>query len=198
MAETRKHRDTASAQRSTVDAAEHLTQQAQTELNDMGDAVADTVARTADAAMEMSQRVAAQGREVMLLGVRAAAGMNGRNHRMLGTAARALAVYRDVGEQAGENLQALFSAGMTVSRGMQQFQHACVDLLDHVTEQAAHSPQDLLRARTLEEFAEVQRDLYLDAVTRAVDSSNALLQIMAQTAQTAMRQLQARTGSARS
>ena len=73
-------------------------------------------------------------------------------------------------------------------------QHAYLEMLDRAVDQAAHKPQALLRAKSLEEFAEVQRDLYLDAVNRAVESSTTLLQIAAQTAQQAMRPLQARAG----
>jgi len=176
------------------------------ELPGVGEAVAETVAetvvRTADAAVEMGQRVAEQSREVMLLGVRAAAGMNGRiadagygrSHHVLGAAARALDIFREAGDSSAENVQALFSAYMTLGRGAQQMQHACLEMLDRAVERAAHKPQDLLRCKTLEEFAEVQRDLYLGAVNQALESSTTLLQLAAQTAQQAMRPLHSRTG----
>lgn len=204
MSETRKTRDATSREtRATRDAlgqGEEMTQQAAEELRDVGEAVAETVVRTTDAAVEMGQRVAEQGREVMLLGVRAAAGMtgriadagNGRSHRALGAAARALDIYREVGDSTAENVQALFNAYMTLGRGAQQIQHAYVELLGRALDRAAHKPQDLLRCKTLEEVAEVQRDLYLGAVSQALESSTTLLQLAAQTAQQAMRPLQAR------
>jgi hypothetical protein len=68
-------------------------------------------------------------------------------------------------------------------------------LLDRAVDRATHKPQDLLRCKTLEEFAEVQRDLYLDAVNHALESSTTLLtllQLAAQTAQQAMRPLHGR------
>lgn len=177
--------------------------QAAEDFRDVGGTVADTVARTADAAVEMGQRVADQGREVMLLGMRAAAGMNGRladagygrGHRVFGEAARALQVWQQAGDNAAENLQALFSTYLTVGHGIQQMQHAYMEMLDRAADRAAHRPQDLLRCKSLEEFAQVQRDLYLDAVNRAVESSTTLLQLAAQTAQQAMRPLHGRAGN---
>ena len=88
-----------------------------------------------------------------------------------------------------------FAASMSLGRGMQQMQHACLELLDRAVDRATHKPQDLLRCKTLEEFAEVQRDLYLDAVNHALESSTTLLRIAAQTAQQAMSPLHARAGN---
>jgi len=207
MSDTKKTRDTAAREtRATSEAlgqGEAMANHAAEELREVGDAVAETVVRTADAAMEMGQRVAEQGRDVMLLGVRAAAGMNGRiadagygrSHHAVGAAARALNIYREAGETTAENVQALFAASMSLGRGMQQMQHACLELLDRAVDRATHKPQDLLRCKTLEEFAEVQRDLYLDAVNHALESSTTLLRIAAQTAQQAMSPLHARAGN---
>ena len=204
MSDSKKARDaTTRVTREALAQGEEMVQQTTEELRDAGEAVAETVVRTADAAVEMGQRVAEQGREVMLMGVRAAAGLNGRiadagygrSHHALGAAARALDVFRAAGESTAENVQALFSAYMTVGRGMQQIQHAYIDMLDRAVNRATHKPQDLLRAKTLEEFAEVQRDLYLDAVNHALESSTMMLQLAAQTAQQAVRPLQARAGN---
>jgi hypothetical protein len=106
-----------------------------------------------------------------------------------------LDLYREAGGTTAENVQALFAACMILGRGAQQLQHACVELLDRVVDRATHRPQDLLRCKTLEEVAAVQRDLYLDAVNHALASSATLLQLAAQTAQQAMRPLQARAGN---
>lgn len=185
-----------------MDRGEDVAHQNVEDLREVGETVADTVVKTTDAAVEIGQRVAEQGQEVMMLGVRAAAGMNGRlaeagygrGHRMLGAAARALQVWQEASNTTAENVQALFSTYLTVGQGLQQMQHAYLEMLDRAVDQAAHKPQALLRAKSLEEFAEVQRDLYLDAVNRAVEFSTTLLQIAAQTAQQAMRPLQARAG----
>lgn len=207
MSDTSKTRDTVGREsrpaREGLGQSKEMAQQVAGDVRGVGEAVAETVVRTADAAVEMGQRVAEQGREVMLLGVQAAAGMNGRiadagygsGHRVLGTTARALDIYREAGDRTAENVQALFSAYMTLGRGVQQMQHACLQMLDRTVDRATHRPQDLLRCKTLEEVAEVQRDIYLGAVTYALESSTTLLQLAAQTAQQAMRPLQARVGT---
>jgi hypothetical protein len=204
MSETRRNRDPATRETRAAGEAlgppEAAAQPATEELRHVGEAVAETVARTADAAVEMGQRVADQSREVMLLGVRAAAGMNGsiadaglgRSHRVLGATARALDIFRQAGDSTADQMQALFAATLSVGRGMQQMQHAYLEMLDRAVEHAAHKPRDLLQCRTLEEVAEVQRDLYLDLVNHALQSSTTLLQLAAQTAQHAVRPLQAR------
>jgi hypothetical protein len=204
MSDTKKTRETnareARATRETLDRGEELGHQAAEEFRDVGESMAETMVRTTDAAVEMTQRVAEQGREVMLLGVRAAAGMNGRladagygrSHRALGAAARALQLCHEAAENNAENVEALFSAYMTMGRGLQQIQQTYLDMLDRAVDGAARRPQDLLRCKSIEEFAEVQRDLYVDVVNRAMESSTTLLQLAAQTAQQAMRPLQAR------
>ncbi len=175
------------------------------DARNIGASVADTVARSADAAVDVTQRVADQGREVVWLGVRAAAGMNsrladanyGRGHRVLESSARTLDIYRQAGESTAENVQALFATYTQIGRGIQQMQHAYLELLDRGMERAKHKPQDLLRVKSLEEFAEIQRDLYLDSVNHALEATSTLLQIAGRVAQDAIRPLQSRTQLAR-
>lgn len=184
-----------------------LGQQATQDFRKLGETVADTEARTTDAAVDMGQHVAEQGREAISLGVRAAAGMNGRladaadadygrGQQALSATARALRIYQEAGDSAADHMDALFSAYMTLGRGLQQMQHAYLAMLDQALDRAAHRPQDLLRCKSLEELADVQRALYLDSVNRAVESSTMLLQMAVHTAQQAMRPLQARAGRA--
>jgi hypothetical protein len=56
-------------------------------------------------------------------------------------------------------------------------------------ESAAHKPQDLLRCKNMVELAEVQRDLYLDAINHAFESTSRLLEMAGRTAQDAVRPL---------
>jgi len=216
MSETRRNRDASAraareaaergepAERGeAIERGEEVAQQAVEELREMSETVADTVVKTADAAAEMGQRAAEQGRDVMMLGVRTAVEMNGRlaeagygrSHRVLGAAAHALQVWHEAGENTADNVQALFSTYLTVGRGLQQMQQAWLDMLDHAMDRATQRPRDLLRCKSLEELAEVQRDLYLDAVSRAVESSSTLLQLAARTAQQAVRPLHAHAGN---
>ena len=63
------------------------------------------------------------------------------------------------------------------------------ETVEHWGEHAAHKPQDLLRCKTMVEVAEVQRDLYLDAINYAFESTSRLLDLAGRTAQDAVRPL---------
>ncbi len=175
------------------------------EARDIGLSVADTVARTADAAVDITQRVADQGREVIWLGMRAAAGVNGRladvgygrGHRVVGQVARSLDIYREAGEVTAANVQALFTSWTSLGRGVQEMQHAWLEMLDRATERGTRKPQDLLRCKSVEEVAQIQRDLWVDSVSHAMETSSTLLQIAGRVTQDAMRPLQSRTQVAR-
>jgi hypothetical protein len=191
--------------REAMGRAEDVFNRTADEARDIGVSVADTVARTADAAVDITQRVADQGREVIWLGVRAAAGVNGRladvsygrGHRIVGEVSRSLDIYRQAGEATAENVQALFASWTVLGRGVQEMQHAWLEILDRATERGARKPQDLLRCKSIEEVAEIQRDLWTDSVSHALEASSTLLQIAGRITQEAMRPLQNRTQIAR-
>ncbi len=101
-------------------------------------------------------------------------------------------IYHDASERSAERVQALFSSAMMMSRGLQSMQQAWLEMVDHSMEHATHKPQDLLRCKNLVELAEVQRDLYLDALNHAFESTSRLLDLAGRTAQDAVRPLQAK------
>jgi hypothetical protein len=158
----------------------------------------DSVAETADAATTISSKVAEQGREAMMMAARTAAGVGGRvadigfgrGHRLLNSTATAMDIYRDASERSAERVHALFTSYMTLGRGLQQLQQAWLEMVDQSLEHAAHKPQDLLRCKNLIELAEVQRDLYLDTISYAVESGSRLLELASRAAQEAARPLQ--------
>ena len=169
------------------------------ELGKTETSVAATGERTADAAVKVSQRVAEQGREVLQTGARAASDIQGRiadagcgsGEDLLGSAASALGVYRAAGEYSASRVQALLDSWLSLGRGIQQIQHAALELMDGAAGQARHRPQDLLRVTSLEELAQVQRGLYLDAVNHAFEASTRLLELAISAAQEAIRPLYA-------
>jgi hypothetical protein len=190
------------AARDAAEQADEVFQHTAEDAHDIGMRMTDTVVRTADAAADMAQRVAEQQREVMWLGVRAAAGRladvgYGRGHRVLGQAVRSLEIYGQAAATTAETMQSLFASWMTLARGMQETQHAYFSLLDRATQNGGRKPQDILRCKSLEEVAEVQRDLYLDAVNQALDSTTTLLQLAGRVTQDAMRPLAGRSQPAR-
>jgi hypothetical protein len=135
------------------------------------------------------------------MGMRTAAGVGGRvadinfgrGHHLMNSAAHAMDIYREASERSAGQVQALFTSAMTFGRGVQQMQHAWLEMMDHSMEHAAHKPQDLLRCKNLVELAEVQRDLYLDAINHAFESTSRLLDLAGRTAQDAIRPLHTRT-----
>jgi phasin family protein len=160
--------------------------------------VNDAVAGTADTVTAISSKVAEQGRDAVLFAARTAADVGsrvaeisfGRSHHLLTSTAQALDVYRDASERSAEHVNALLSSYFTLGRGLQQIQHAWLEIIDHSLENAAHKPRDLLRAKNLVELAELQRDVYLDTINHAVASGSRLLELASRTAQEAVRPLQ--------
>jgi hypothetical protein len=163
-----------------------------------GQSVTETVAETANTAVHVSTMAAESSREVLMMGMRAAADVGsrvadisfGRGHHLMSSAVHAMDVYRDASERSVERVQAVFSSAMMFGRGMQQMQHAWLEMIGQSMENAAHKPQDLLRCKNLVEVAEVQRDLYLDAVNQAFESTGRLLDLSGRAAQDAVRPLQ--------
>lgn len=206
---TRKATDQAArSSQAGIDAASKVTKDAISETSQVAEHAADrareagqsmteTVAETANAAANMSTKAAEQGREAMMMGVRTAAGVGsrvadisfGRGHDLMSSAAHAMDIYRDASERSAQRVQALFSSAMVMGRGLQSMQHAWLEMMDHTMEHAAHKPQDLLRCKNVIEFAEVQRDLYLDAINHAFESTSRLLDLAGRTAQDAVRPL---------
>ena len=180
-----------------INETSHVAQHAAERAKQAGLSMTETVAETANAAANLSSKAVEQGREVMMMGVRTAAGVGGRvgdinfgrGHHLMSSAAQAMDVYRDASERSAERVHALFSSAMTWGRGLQTLQHAWLEMLDHSMEHASHKPQDLLRCKNIVELAEVQRDLYLDAINRTFESTSRLLDLAGRSAQDAVRPL---------
>lgn len=188
------------ATKTTKDAISETAQAAQngaTHAKEAAQTMTETVADTAEAAATLSSKAAEQGREAMMMGVRTAAGVGsrvadinfGRSRDLMSSAMTAMDIYRDASERSAERVQALFSSAMMMGRGLQTMQHAWLELMDHTMEHAAHKPQDLLRCKTMIELAEVQRDLYLDAINHAFESTSKMLDLAGRTAHDAVRPL---------
>jgi hypothetical protein len=203
----RGHRGTqaaTNAARESTTAAEETPEPALGGTDELMEDVAGTVSRTADAAVDITQRVADQGRDVMWLGMRAAAGMNGRladvgygsSHRLLQQAARMMEIYSDASEATAANLQRMFASYLAIGRGMQQMQRAWFGLFDRAVNDSVHRPQELLRSKSLVEAATTQRDLYIEAVERTVEANVTLLQIAERVARDAIGPLQGRERAA--
>ena len=163
------------------------------EARNIGSAVADNTARSAGVAADMAQRSAEQSRDLMWRGMRATAGVSSqfadvnydRSRQALKSTARALDAYRHAWESAADRLQALFVTYQQLGQGVQEMQAAAFRTFARALEQATHRPQDLLRAKSVEEFAEIQSDLFIGAVDQAFEASSTLLQMAGRIAQQA-------------
>lgn len=181
----------------TMSETNQVAQNAADRARQTGQSITETVAETANAATNLSSKAAEQSREVLMMGMRTAAGVGGRvadinfgrGHHLMSSAAHAMDIYREASERSADRVQALFSSAMSFGRGLQQMQHAWLEMMDHTMEHAAHKPQDLLRCKNLVELAEVQRDLYLDTINYAFESTSRLLDLAGRTAQDAVRPL---------
>jgi hypothetical protein len=156
--------------------------------------------RSFQAASEAGARTASAVGNVGKIGLSATAEAGGRmadasydqGRRLLASTAHAMDIYTDATERSAERVQALMSSALTLTRGVQKMQHAWLEILDHSMERAVHRPQDLLRCKSLTEIAEVQCDLYTDAINHAFESSSRLLEIAGRMADEAVRPLQSR------
>lgn len=174
-----------------------VTQNTADRAKEVGENIRETVVQTTDVAANLSATTAEQGREAMMTGMRAVSGVGGRatdisfsrGHQMMSSAAHALDIYRNASERSAERVQALFSSAMILGHGLQQMQRAWLEMVEHRMGAATHKPQDLLRCKNVVELAEVQRDLYLDAVDHAFELTSRLLDLAGRTAQDAVRPL---------
>jgi hypothetical protein len=164
----------------------------------------EAVGQTADTAADITRRTADQGREAVMSGLRAMAGAQGpfadasyaQSRQFFEASAGVTNVYRETTESTAEDVQALVSSYAHFGLGLQQMQHAYFDLLhrslERATKRGARKPQDLLRSSSLLEFAEVQRDLYRDAVGLTFEASATMLRLASQVARDALQPLENR------
>jgi hypothetical protein len=116
------------ASRVTKDAIHETSQIAQNgadRAKQAGLTMTETVAETANAATDLSSRAVEQSREVMMMGMRTAAGVGsrvgdinfGRGPHLMSSTAQAMDIYRSASERSAERVHALFSSAMTLGRG---------------------------------------------------------------------------------
>jgi len=182
----------AQAARSAVNQGESAAHAMAGQAQEAGQAVSESVSRTAEAAAELSRQAADQGRDAMLLGVRAAADAGyDRGHQVLASSAEAMNIYRDAAERSAAQVQAMFASCLTLGSGIQRMQHAWLEMMDNAMERARRRPQDLFRCSNLTEYAEVQRDIYLGTINNAFDASNTMLELAERATRDAMLPLRA-------
>lgn len=174
------------------------------DARNVGERTAEAAARTTDAVAEvtrdMTRRVADQGQEAVRLGIRAVAGAHApladvsydQSRHLVETTARVTDIYHDAAQRTADDVHALVGSFSSLGRGLQQYQQAYLGVISRSMENVARKRQDLFRVNSAVEFAEIQRDIYLDTMNSLLTGSTTLLQIMGQIAQDAVRPLQER------
>jgi hypothetical protein len=184
------------AGRRTAEAATHLGEKVSGAVKGTTETATDAAQRTA----EIARNTAERGREAALSGFRAIAGAQApladagfeQSRRALEVTSAVTDVYRQAAERAAGDVRALFDCWANLGRGMQQWQQAYVDAVRGSMESLTRKRQDLVQANSPVQFAEVQRDLYVDFVNHTAKASATLLQLAGQIAQDAVRPLQER------
>jgi hypothetical protein len=197
--ETRKESDIREAEsrvHKIGDAANHATDQAR----NIGERGTEAAAEATRTAANVGQHAADQGQETISRGMRTMADASaplversyGRGRRFVETSARVSDLYREAGEETAGDVQALNTTYSQLGQGMMRMQHAYFSALQQSLARAKRQPQDLLRCKSVVEFAEVQRDLYKDGVAFMLESSTTLMRLAGQIVQGATGPLEAR------
>lgn len=175
------------------------------EIRKIGERSLDAAEDATKTAANTAQEAASQGRETMAKGMRTMADASaplveasyGEGRRLVETSAHITDLYRDATSRTAEDMQALTTTYSHLGLGLVRMQQAYLNALQQSFARARRQPHDLLRCKSMTEFAEVQRDLYTDGVAFMVDSSTALLRLAGEVVQSAAEPLEGRTGEQR-
>lgn len=113
----------------------------------------------------------------------------GSGQQMLGATGRVLEIYRGASEQSSSNARALADTYMSIGKGFQSVQRTYIGLMERAAQRAASRPLDLMRCKSFEELARVQRDMYVDTLNYTVEATGILLAAANQATQEALKPL---------
>jgi hypothetical protein len=170
------------------------------EAREAGEQGGQAAQHSAEVVGLLASRAIEQGREGVRLSLRTVAEAQrpvaergyAQGQQAIETAARVSEAYRQAAERTAEDVQALAVSWTHFVRGAQQWQHAYFDMAQRAFQRFGSRPQALLRANSPVEAAQIQRDLYVEAVNSAITSGSTLLQLAGQIAQDIARPLQER------
>jgi len=134
-------------------------------------------------AEQRAQQEAAAGAQAQLAGI-----SDDQSRRSVDGSAGAANVHQG----AAENMQVLLGSFANLGRGLERYQRAYLDLLNRSMESMVHRQQDLLRARSPVQFAELQRTIYLESVDALFTYRTTLLNIAGEIARDTVQPLQER------
>jgi hypothetical protein len=151
-------------------------------------------------AADAARHAASRGSEMISAGMRTMADASApladvgydRGHRLVEATARVTDVYREASEETAADVQTLAATYSQLGQGFMRMQHAYFDVMQQSLLRAKRRPQDLLRCRSVTEFAEVQRKLYTENVAFALQSTTALIRLANDIVQTVVGPLETR------
>jgi hypothetical protein len=159
--------------------------------------IPQSVVEEVTSTMEAVSENVSEGQYLLIAGVRSAGAIAkiglDRGQRLLASTVQVMDVYRDATTRSTDRLQAMLSSCFTFGRGMQQMQRVYLTALDQTIQIVARKPRDALRYDNIVAVAEIQRDLYLEAVRLGHDTSQQLLDITIRAATEAALPLQSNT-----
>jgi hypothetical protein len=150
--------------------------------------------RAVDTLADAARRAVEQDQERVRAGVRAgaeAAATLMDPSRAFEAAAHIGDFYQRTMKDTAADMQALQACYMQLGQGFQRMQQVYFDVLQRSLQQARRKPQDLF-FKSPEELAEIQHDLYLDAVAVTLECSTALLRAAGEMVRNAAGPLEAR------
>jgi Phasin protein len=164
------------------------------------EAATRTTGAAAEVIRDLTRRVADQSQEAVRLGMHAVAGAQaplvdaGYDHgrRMMETTARISDICHGATQRAADDMQALTGSFYNLALGAQKFQQVYFDLVTRSMDSAFRKRQELFRAKSAVESAEIQRDLYLATTDSMFTGCKTLLEATAQIAHDAIQPLQTR------
>lgn len=161
---------------------------------------ADTVAQAAQAAAARARQATQGNEEAVAAGVRTMAGLQEplaqagleQGRRFAEATIRMTEVYREATERSAGDVQAMVASFTSLSRGAQHWQNTWLELMQTAFGRAQHKRQELLGCRSMVALAELQRDIYLEAVEDMLSANTTLLRLAGQIVQEAAQPLQER------
>ncbi|CAH2600024.1 protein of unknown function [Rhodovastum atsumiense] len=161
---------------------------------------ADSIAQASQAAAGRVRQVGEDGSEATAASLRAMAGLQEpfaqagleQGRRFAEATIRMTEAYREASERSAGDVQAMVASFASLSRGAQHWQNTWFELMQNAFGRAQRRHHDLLGCRSMVALAEVQRDMYLEAVEDMLGANTRLLRLAGQIVEEAARPLQER------
>lgn len=176
------------AAEAAFDAGSDIGSKVVTETTAATETIGEKEAEAIHASTEINRRFFAQGMQAAATWHKKFSRASAGQH-VLGATSRVLDIYRNASEQTSANARALADSYINMGRGMQALQKTYIELMERAAQKAASRPMDLLRCKSFEEFARVQRDIYVESLNYSVEATGIMLEAANRATQEALKPL---------